>query len=100
MTETFINTELADQAARIRARNLKDVLARKALPEPGGRLTPFQRETIEGCRFAGLTALSSSDGTVKVCYLQAAPGGGVTEEWRSLVIPRDVTRHLVDAYGT
>lgn len=95
-----INHTLADQAARIRTRNLAEVLARKALPEPGGRLTPFQRQTIETCRFAGLTALSSSDGTVKVCYLQGAPSGGATEEWRNIVTPRDLTNHLADAYGT
>lgn len=90
----------ADAAQRLRIKNLGNVLNGKALPEPGGRLTGWQRSTLEALRFAGLSGFSQAGGTIKVSYLTPCPGGGYSEEWRTLVTPRDLTAHLGDAYAT
>lgn len=92
--------ELQDIAARIRTKNLGEVLARKSLPVPGGRLTPFQSNTLAHFRHAGLTGLATQDGAIKGSYLKPAPSGGYTEEWAIIVTPRDVTRHLASQLGT
>lgn len=90
----------ADAAQRLRIRNLGAVLNRKALPEPGGRLTGWQQRTLEALRFAGLSGYSQPGGTVKVSLLRPAPFGDYTEEWATLVTPRDLTAHLGNAYAT
>lgn len=90
----------AIEAGKLRCRNLGNVLSGKALREPGGRLTPFQRDTLEALRFAGLSGYSRSNGTVSVTYLKPSPAGGHTEEERVLVTQRDLVTHLGNHDGT
>lgn len=95
-----VNHQVANAAHRIRTRNLGEVLNGKRLPGATGRQTPWQRQTLAAFRHAGLSGFAIENGTIRGTEFRPAPAGGYTEEWVSLVTPRDVTRQLSNPYAT